>query len=56
MITLPFGTSSAYTDSFPAPPPKQITINAETCFNVLQFRGEPPLTQQHWIRADNKRH
>lgn len=39
MITLPFGTSSAYTDSFPAPPPKQITINAETCFNVLQFRG-----------------
>lgn len=39
MITLPFGSSSAYTDSFPAPPPKQITVNAETCFNLLQFKG-----------------
>lgn len=51
MITLPFGTSSAYTDSFPAPPPKQITVNVETCFNLLQFKGESGLSVQ---RASSK--
>lgn len=35
----PFGTASAYTDSFPAPPPKQVTVTAETCFNLGVFRG-----------------
>ncbi|KAE8538286.1 hypothetical protein D1P53_005628 [Cryptococcus gattii VGV] len=34
----PFGTASAYTDSFPAPPPKQVTVTAETCFNLGVFR------------------
>ncbi|WVW78571.1 hypothetical protein I302_100527 [Kwoniella bestiolae CBS 10118] len=34
----PFGTASAYTDSFPSPPPKQVTVNAETCFNLSVFR------------------
>ncbi|WWD22106.1 hypothetical protein CI109_106595 [Kwoniella shandongensis] len=34
----PFGTASAYTDSFPAPPPKQVTVTAETCFNLSVFR------------------
>jgi len=37
----PFGTASAYTDSFPAPPPKALTISAETCFNLSVFKGEP---------------
>jgi hypothetical protein len=36
----PFGTASAYSDSFPAPPPKQVTISAETCFNLSVFKGE----------------
>lgn len=35
----PFGTASAYTDSFPAPPPKQVTVTAETCYNLGVFRG-----------------
>ncbi|UOH81106.1 hypothetical protein LQV05_003768 [Cryptococcus neoformans] len=34
----PFGTASAYTDSFPAPPPKQVTVTAETCYNLGVFR------------------
>ncbi|WWC67854.1 uncharacterized protein I206_101771 [Kwoniella pini CBS 10737] len=34
----PFGTASAYTDSFPAAPPKQVTVTAETCFNLSVFR------------------
>ncbi|KAK8846834.1 hypothetical protein IAR55_005922 [Kwoniella newhampshirensis] len=34
----PFGTASAYSDSFPAPPPKQVTVTAETCFNLSVFR------------------
>ncbi|WWC86990.1 uncharacterized protein L201_001871 [Kwoniella dendrophila CBS 6074] len=34
----PFGTASAYTDSFPSPPPKQVTVTAETCFNLSVFR------------------
>ncbi|RSH83857.1 hypothetical protein EHS25_005472 [Saitozyma podzolica] len=34
----PFGTASAYSDSFPAPPPKQVTISAETCFNLSVFK------------------
>ncbi|WVF69916.1 hypothetical protein IAT40_004700 [Kwoniella sp. CBS 6097] len=34
----PFGTASAYTDSFPAPPPKQMTVTAETCYNLGVFR------------------
>ncbi|WVQ74055.1 hypothetical protein IAR50_003638 [Cryptococcus sp. DSM 104548] len=38
MPYLPFGTSSAYTDSFPAPPPKQVTVTADTCFNLGVFR------------------
>jgi len=36
----PFGTASAYTDSFPSPPPRQVTISAETCYNLSVFRGE----------------
>jgi hypothetical protein len=36
----PFGTASAYTDSFPSPPPRQMTISSETCFNMNMFRGE----------------
>ena len=35
----PFGTASAYTDSFPAPPPRQVTISAETCYNLSLFKG-----------------
>ncbi|KAL1408964.1 hypothetical protein Q8F55_005781 [Vanrija albida] len=34
----PFGTASAYTDSFPAPPPRELTVSAETCFNLTVFR------------------
>ncbi|CAD6582379.1 MAG: hypothetical protein TREMPRED_003269 [Tremellales sp. Tagirdzhanova-0007] len=34
----PFGTASAYADSFPSPPPRQVTISAETCFNLSLFR------------------
>ncbi|KAI9635356.1 caffeine-induced death protein 2-domain-containing protein [Dioszegia hungarica] len=34
----PFGTASAYTDSFPAPPPARVTIAAETCFNLSVFK------------------
>ena len=40
MIGLPFGTASAYADSFPSPPPRQMTISSETCFNMNMFRGE----------------
>lgn len=36
----PFGSASAYTDSFPSPPPRQVTISAETCFNLSLFKGE----------------
>jgi hypothetical protein len=36
----PFGTASAYADAFPAPPPKTLTLGAETCFNLTVFRGE----------------
>ncbi|TYJ56333.1 hypothetical protein B9479_003025 [Cryptococcus floricola] len=38
MPYLPFGTPSAYTDSFPAPPPKHVTVTADTCFNLTVFR------------------
>ncbi|KAK1926500.1 caffeine-induced death protein 2-domain-containing protein [Papiliotrema laurentii] len=38
MVAPPFGTASAYTDSFPAPPPRQLTISAETCFNLSLFK------------------
>ncbi|ORY27760.1 caffeine-induced death protein 2-domain-containing protein [Naematelia encephala] len=34
----PFGTASAYTDSFPSPPPRQVTISSETCFNLSLFK------------------
>ncbi|TXT10709.1 hypothetical protein VHUM_02214 [Vanrija humicola] len=34
----PFGTASAYTDSFPAAPPRELTVSAETCFNLTVFR------------------
>ncbi|OCF58909.1 hypothetical protein L486_03402 [Kwoniella mangroviensis CBS 10435] len=34
----PFGTASAYTDSFPSSPPRQVTVTAETCFNLSVFR------------------
>ncbi|WVQ97959.1 hypothetical protein IAU59_005079 [Kwoniella sp. CBS 9459] len=34
----PFGTASAYTDSFPSPPPRQVTVTAETCYNLGVFR------------------
>ncbi|CAK9784913.1 hypothetical protein CC85DRAFT_283889 [Cutaneotrichosporon oleaginosum] len=34
----PFGTASAYADAFPAPPPKTLTLGAETCFNLTVFR------------------
>ncbi|WOO82781.1 uncharacterized protein LOC62_04G006267 [Vanrija pseudolonga] len=34
----PFGTASAYSDSFPAPPPRELTVSAETCFNLTVFR------------------
>jgi len=34
----PFGTASAYADSFPAPPPRQVTVSAETCYNLSVFR------------------
>lgn len=37
--TLPFGTASAYADSFPAPAPKELTLGAETCFNLAVFKG-----------------
>ncbi|EKD05569.1 hypothetical protein A1Q2_00131 [Trichosporon asahii var. asahii CBS 8904] len=37
--TLPFGTASAYADSFPAPAPKELTLGAETCFNLSVFKG-----------------
>lgn len=37
--TPPFGTASAYADAFPAPPPKTLTLGAETCFNLSVFRG-----------------
>jgi hypothetical protein len=40
MAPPPFGTASAYTDSFPAPPPRELTINAETCWNLGAFRGK----------------
>lgn len=39
--TLPFGTASAYADSFPAPAPKELTLGAETCFNLSVFKGAP---------------
>ncbi|WVR04555.1 hypothetical protein IAU60_001562 [Kwoniella sp. DSM 27419] len=38
MAPPPFGTASAYTDSFPAAPPKQVTVTAETCYNLSVFR------------------
>ncbi|WVQ84163.1 hypothetical protein IAT38_006310 [Cryptococcus sp. DSM 104549] len=38
MSPLPYGTASAYTDSFPAPPPKQVTVTPDTCFNLSVFR------------------
>ncbi|WRT64864.1 uncharacterized protein IL334_001800 [Kwoniella shivajii] len=34
----PFGTASAYTDSFPSAPPKQMTVTTETCYNLSVFR------------------
>ncbi|ORX34499.1 caffeine-induced death protein 2-domain-containing protein [Kockovaella imperatae] len=35
----PFGTSSAYNDSFPTPPPRQVTISAETCYQMGAFKN-----------------
>lgn len=40
MVAPPFGTASAYTDSFPAPLPKALTIAADSCFNLGVFKGE----------------
>lgn len=49
MPSPPFGTASAYTDSFPAPPPARVTIAAETCFNLSAFKGESPFVA--WSRC-----
>ena len=39
MVAPPFGTASAYTDSFPNAPPNNLTIPAETCFQLNIFKG-----------------
>lgn len=49
----PFGTASAYTDSFPSPPPRQVTISSETCFNLGVFKGELRIFSEAGLRAMN---
>ncbi|KAL7418612.1 hypothetical protein Q5752_007070 [Cryptotrichosporon argae] len=38
MAPSPFGTASAYADAFPAPPPRHLTVDRETCFNLGVFK------------------
>ncbi|RXK39044.1 hypothetical protein M231_03668 [Tremella mesenterica] len=38
VVAPPFGSASAYRDTFPSPPPKNVTVQAETCFNLGLFK------------------
>ncbi|KAK4689833.1 hypothetical protein P7C73_g296, partial [Tremellales sp. Uapishka_1] len=52
MPSPPFGTASAYTDSFPYPPPSTITISSETCYNLAMIKQYRKLDDQVIIRLN----